>query len=170
MARIIKNSAVLIIVAAMLMGCSAQSPTAATYEQFSESDATAAYREGLKQDFLDRSLTTQDLDDAGVDRMQQAVYANMHDDDAEKTAASNAMESLVSVKLNVCQWQSIDERNINIQGRARVRDKVEAGYYCDFQVSHRTDDRGIVSGFGSGYFYKSGKKPVFAGIYGHDFQ
>jgi hypothetical protein len=134
-----------------------------TYAKPTDTEAMTGYKNGLRADMNGRPVSREDLADKGANPVMQQLYLNMHDDDSENQALRHSLQSLEKIKLGACQWQRIDDKNINVKSSMRVKGRVEAAYFCDFDAYHYVPDRGTVKGYGVGYFYKEGDDMMFAG-------
>src|SRR5688572_13055637 len=70
----------------------------------------------------------------------------------DRAMAQRNIDSLQRLTLGDCEWASVDADDIRPYGRERA-EGVAKGYRCDYEVFHNTEQRGLVSASGTGYFF-----------------
>ena len=146
----------------MIAACS-KPPSTASYPQPNNDQAESSYEDSFSKDFLEERPAGQGANDEIQSAPVRQAYGMMNSESDEKARARMRIRDTEKVEVRLCQWQDIDLANVGFQSRWRVRDKVDAGYYCEIKVYQNFHSGGVKSDITNGYFYKSGDNYEYAG-------
>ena len=143
--------------AALLVTACASEPA---FAPPTEDEARAAYIRAIRADLIDTPAQRTPAESSAIipgDTPAEAgrKAGGVLSSEAERNdraMAQRNIESLGRITLGECEWAAIDPDDIRPYGRERV-EGVAQGYRCEYEVFHNTEQRGLVSARGTGYFF-----------------